>query len=214
MKNMRTTITLCMLAACLSPLISGASEETPAARPEASASATFNLKFPGGTIKSLLDLIERQSGQKPNVVCATDVADTPLPALDLRSVRTESVLEVLRVVVGDREPLVCSRMGNIYALERRSIPTANRVYYVGNLLKKFKVQDITTAIQTAWEMGGSAVKPQLKYHEETQLLIVLADGQQQATIKNVLEELRPALEPAAGEPGAATAKPASAPSAR
>jgi len=158
-------------------------------------------------------MIEQRSGQKPNVVCATDVSNLSIPPLDLRAVQTENVFTALRAVA-DQEPLVFGKMGNIYALERRPVITASRVYYVGHLLKKFKVQDITTAIQTAWEMSGSSAKPELKYHEETQLLIVRADGMQQGTIKNVLEELRHALEPVVEASGDSNSKPVPVSSAR
>jgi hypothetical protein len=196
MKSMKKTMTVCLLAVVLSPVISGAAEVAPAGAAAEPAKATFNLKFPGGTLGSLLGLLEEQSGRKPNVLCAADVTELSIPPLDLLSVQTENVLAALREVLADREPLVLGRMGNIYTLERRPIATASRVYYVGHLLKRFKVQDITTAIQTAWEMSGSPVKPELKYHQETRLLIVRADGVQQATIKNVLEELGLALKPA------------------
>ena len=205
--TMKTTIALGLAAACLAPLIARAAEDKPAAPTEVTANPTFDLKFPGGGLTSLLDMIERQSGQKPNVVCAADVARLPLPPLDLRAVKMENIFEALRVVTGDSGPLVFGRMGNIYAIERRSAITASRVYYVGHLLKKFKVQDITTAIQYAWKMNSPSVQPQLKYHEETQLLIVMADGMQQATIKNVLDELRHALEPAVEGPGDSNSKP-------
>ena len=65
----------------------------------------------------------------------------------------------------------------------------------------------------AWEMSGSPAKPELKYHEETQLLIVRADGVQQATIKNVLEELGLALKPATEGSGDSHSNPGSAGSA-
>ena len=213
-KMMKTMIAVCLAVACLAPLKSRAAEDKPAAPTNAvSASPAFDLKFPGGTLTSLLGMIERQSGQKPNVVCAADVGGLALPPLDLRSVKMENVFEALRVVVGDDEPLVFGRMGNIYAIERRPAATASRVYYVGNLLKKFKVQDITTAIQFAWKMSDSRVTPQLKFHEETQLLIVKADGMQLATIKNVLQELALALEPApSGGPADSNSKPTPVPS--
>jgi hypothetical protein len=210
---MKTTVAICLAAACLSPLKSTAAENKPAAPTAVSDNAAFDLKFPGGTLTSLLGMIERQSGQKPNVVCAADVAGLALPPLDLRSVKMENIFEALRVVMGDDEPLVFGRMGNIYAIERRPVATASRVYYVGHLLKKFKVQDITTAIQYAWKMSDSRVTPQLKFHEETQLLIVKADGMQQGTIKNVLQELALALEPApAGGPADSNSKPTPVPS--
>ncbi|MEO8427529.1 MAG: hypothetical protein ABI651_10500 [Verrucomicrobiota bacterium] len=53
-------------------------------------------------------------------------------------------------------------------------------------LSKFKVEDITTAIQTTWQLDGKGSKAELKYHQDTQLLIALANKPQLETVTEVL----------------------------
>jgi hypothetical protein len=60
-------------------------------------------------------------------------------------------------------------------------------------LSKFKVEDITTAIQTTWQLAGKDSKAELKYHQDTQLLIALANKTQLETVTEVLRELQRAF---------------------
>ncbi len=53
----------------------------------------------------------------------------------------------------------------------------------------FSLDDITTAIQTAWKMAGLANPPELKYHKETKLLIAYGEPSQLQTIDQVLQAL-------------------------
>jgi hypothetical protein len=69
------------------------------------------------------------------------------------------------------------------------------VFYVGHLLKKFKIDDITTAVKTTWQLGGKDAKTELKYHQDTQLLITLGSPEQLSTAAEVLAQLKLALDP-------------------
>ena len=58
------------------------------------------------------------------------------------------------------------------------------------------VDDITTAIQTAWTMLGSTpgndqAAPQISYHKETKLLIAVGEASKLETIDAVLKALEP-----------------------
>ena len=75
----------------------------------------------------------------------------------------------------------------------RKNPRETRVFFVGNLLKKFKIEDVTTALETVWQMSSKA-KADLKYHQDTQLLIVRADRAQLDMTTAVLTQLREALD--------------------
>ena len=56
-------------------------------------------------------------------------------------------------------------------------------------------------MQTTWQLGGKEAKAELKYHQETQLLIALGHPEQLSTTANVLAQLELAIEPARIEPG-------------
>ena len=55
-------------------------------------------------------------------------------------------------------------------------PTVCKFYLLSPYLDAgFKVEDITTAIQTAWKMLGITSPPDLKYHKDTKLLIAVGE---------------------------------------
>ncbi len=91
-------------------------------------------------------------------------------------------------------------------------PPERRVRYfqLGPYLDEYKLEDITTAIQTGWKMSGQEVEPEMKFHENTRLLIVVGDVQGLEVVSQVLSQLErgikavkalpPAPAPAAAAP--------------
>ena len=98
----------------------------------------------------------------------------------------------------------------VYVLSRGTEMRQSRVFYVGHLLKKFKVDDITTAIRSTWELGGREAKAELKYHQDTQLLLAFGTSDQLNSMGEVLAQLRLALTPEGGDikPAQTESKPA------
>ena len=83
----------------------------------------------------------------------------------------------------------------LWVLARQPDNRKTQAFYVGHLLKKFKIDDITTAVKTTWQLGGKDAKSELKYHQDTQLLIALGNTEQLSTAAEVLAQLRLAIEP-------------------
>ena len=67
-----------------------------------------------------------------------------------------------------------------------------RFYQLAPYLGELKVEDITTALETAWKMLGEKSTPDLKFHKDTQLLIAVGPPEKLALIESVLAQLRPA----------------------
>ena len=78
------------------------------------------------------------------------------------------------------------------------------VYPVGKYLEDYRIEDLTTAIQTAWEMMPGATPADLKYHKDTRLLIAVGSAEQQDLIRQILESLesQPKRPEAGGGPAA------------
>lgn len=74
-------------------------------------------------------------------------------------------------------------------------PKACRYYQLESYLGDHSIDDITTAIQTGWEMLGKKEVPELSFHKETQLLIAVGDIADLKLIDDVLEQLAQALPP-------------------
>ncbi len=70
-----------------------------------------------------------------------------------------------------------------------------RFYQLGHDLEKFKIEDITTAIKTGWQLLNIKSPPTLKFHPETKLLIAVGHAGDLKTIDSVLQELRLPLPP-------------------
>jgi len=69
-------------------------------------------------------------------------------------------------------------------------PSVCRFFQLGPYLQAgAKVEDITTAIETAWKMLGETTTPKIKFHQDTKLLIAVGQVERLMVIDEVLEKL-------------------------
>jgi hypothetical protein len=69
-------------------------------------------------------------------------------------------------------------------------PSVCRFFQLGPYLQAgVKVEDITTAIETAWKMLGENTTPKIKFHQDTKLLIAVGQVERLMVIDEVLEKL-------------------------
>lgn len=83
------------------------------------------------------------------------------------------------------------------------VPKTSRFYALTPYLEQgLKVEDITTAVQTAWKMLGEKETPSISFHKETKLLIAVGEPSKLETIDAVLKALsqKSAIDPATGLP--------------
>jgi hypothetical protein len=80
-----------------------------------------------------------------------------------------------------------------------------RFYQLSSYLDRYKVEDITTALKTAWDMLGDKPDPEMTYHKDTQLLIAVGTPDKLKLIDDVLKQLALAPTPGRGEEGASPA---------
>ena len=168
------------------------------AEPKVAGSGLFDLSFAGGPPQKLVSEMERAGGLKLNVLIPPELADARMPPMELRSVSVVDVLDSLNRLSRDSIqwiPTGVSAGGKVWVLARAPDTRKTQAFYVGHLLKKFKIDDITTAVQTSWQLGGKDAKSELKYHQDTQLLIALGNTEQLSTAAEVLAQLRLAIEP-------------------
>jgi hypothetical protein len=87
---------------------------------------------------------------------------------------------------------------SIWYFYREKLPEASatppraacRFYQLSPYLEAgYKVEDITTAIETAWDMLGTAPHPQMKYHKDTKLLIAVGEADKLQMIDEALGQL-------------------------
>lgn len=63
------------------------------------------------------------------------------------------------------------------------------VFQLAPYLDTFKIDDITTAIQTGWKMLDQGEAPEMNFHKDTKLLIAVGDPAQLVFIQTVLQQL-------------------------
>jgi hypothetical protein len=154
----------------------------------------FNLDFPGGMPRQLVTAIEKATGNSLNVIIPEAAATSKLPPFKLKNVDVAQLFEALR---GSSDATFISSGGKTQDsvwvfVGRRSPPKAIGFYSLAPYLERsLTVDDITTAIQTGWEMLGDKDTPAINYHKDTKLLIVVGEKSKLETIDAVLKALQP-----------------------
>jgi hypothetical protein len=168
----------------------------------------FDLDFPGGTPRQLVEEIEKASGKPLNAVIPDDDADVRLPPLKMRAVNVAELFEALFVSSQKTIPVPGGNFNSAYGFKTMGNPSKNSVWYffsykppvfgekkacrfyeLGSYLETYKVEDITTAIQTGWKMLGETNTPTISYHKDTKLLIVVGEPSKLQLIDSVLQQL-------------------------
>jgi hypothetical protein len=166
---------------------------------------TFDLSFPGGTVTEFVAQTEKaferstSPGAKPNLIIPGAASSLKVPKLELRSVDIRTLLNAVSTLLGG-DYVWQQAGGSTWVLYSRPDNRNTQAFFVGHLLQKYKIEDVTTAVETVWAMDGGK-KAELKYHQDTQLLIIRADKAQLQMATNVLTQLRDSLAVNAPDPG-------------
>jgi len=163
--------------------------------------ARFDFDFPGGTLDQLLEDLSSVSGAKANVVLVYGAGKADAPKLKLYGVTSGDVLNSLASM--DPQLTGVRWRGNgappgspglIWTVTWGEPPTsAVHVAYIGDLLKKYTIDDITAAISFALDTANSKnPPPKLRLHKETSLLIVEGSDRDIGVAAQVIAGLRDA----------------------
>lgn len=180
-------------------------------RAEASVEKILNIDFQGGFLEELLQTIEEQNGLTVNVIASVEAREQEIPSLKLRNVQIGALMMALENLGEFR---VMSGSPNIFTVitspkTRRPTPLASQrniqdrtpfvvIHNLRSLVAGenntllFSVDDIVTAVSIGWDMmpGGTGTDaPSLKFHEETKLLIVRGNRNEQSIAEDVLGRL-------------------------
>ncbi len=160
----------------------------------------FDLNFPGGTPKELVEAIEKTL----NAVTAPQLFE----ALSAATSKTETYPYSL----GYGGPLQQAQQVSSYGFRTYGPrgddaiwhfyydkpnppqvpqePKTCRFYQLGPYLDNYKIEDITTAIETGWKMLGETERPEIKFHKDTKLLIAVGEASKLVLIESVLAQLQ------------------------
>jgi hypothetical protein len=201
-----THVVLCLIALTATAAFSQEKNSPPPQAPEA-ALTRFDLDFPGGSPTELVAAIQKAMGRPLNAVIPAERADLKMPPLKLKGVNVAELFHAL-TEANDRQTfpgMPSTRFGfstigtatdsSIWYFFFNGPPAPQKfsgVYLLAPYLDQgLTVDDITTAIQTAWKMLGYSTRPELSFHKETKLLIAVGEPSQLGIIDKVLHALQP-----------------------
>lgn len=155
---------------------------------------TFDIDFRGGDLMALMKTIREQNGIMPNVIVHDEVRSTNVPPFSLAGVEFYELMEALGTLdIGLHIEMPTENVSTI-TRKRTTGPGIVEIYSLRRLLDpagplSYKMDDIATAIRTAWDMIADAGDPSMKVHQETGLLIVQGTKDEQIVAKTVLSRL-------------------------
>ena len=170
----------------------------------------FDLNFPGGTPNALVEAIEKASGKPLNAIIPDEHANTLLPALKMNAVTVPQLFAALGEA--SRKIVTFKNHGvqeTSYAFRTQPQPTDDSIWHfyfvqsnspqeskvcqffqLAPYLDTYKIEDITTAIETGWKMLGETEPPEIKFHKDTKLLIAVGEPSKLVLIQSVLTQLK------------------------
>jgi len=204
----------------------------PRAAAENESLPKFDLNFPGGTPRDLVQAITKAKGKPLNAVIPEAYADLKLPPLSVKNVNVAQLFNALNLSSVRQENYITgTSFGDFAGVSQRhqyqtvtisygfktdgppsedSIwyffcnkppkspdaverPQICRFYQLSFYLEAgYKVEDITTAIETGWKMLGETNPPRISYHKDTKLLIAVGEPEQLKLIGDALQNLQSA----------------------
>jgi hypothetical protein len=183
----------------------------------------FNIDFAGGKPKELVAAIQKASGHPLNAIVPEEFADMKLPPLKMNGVDVNQLFHALALASFKTETYETGMFGNPYQTKNTSyafqtegkitddsiwyfhvdkapVPPqtppqkTSRFYALAPYLDRgLKVDDITTAVETAWKMMGESSPPKISFQKDTKLLIAVGAPDKLQTIDAVLQALKPEM---------------------
>jgi hypothetical protein len=194
---MRTLFPTCLL---VSVFLASASPGQPV-----SGDDLIDLRFRGGTAAQYIAAIREAAGDL-NILVAPEAADVLMPPVNLKHVSVAAAIRLLEDEANetpDRRvwlivtelPLYATGEQQTYQVSaqirshRKRIPDAY-VWTVSNLLgDTLSSKAVLSAVEMALDVVNSKTAPDVRFHEDTGLLIATGDVSQMETIDGVLSRL-------------------------
>jgi uncharacterized small protein (DUF1192 family) len=178
--------------------------------------AALSLTFPGGTLADYGAAIQEAAGWA-NIVMDPRASEVRLPKCELRGVTVKSALEAAAAMVEQRDGQVTIGVSVIHQAGFAPVNTVS-VYFAkplpvespssasdrftvlsireivsppsGASASFLKPEAVLTAIETAVGLATSRLKAVVKYHPDTQLVIVQGSQSQVSLVQQIVEQIR------------------------
>lgn len=168
----------------------------------------ISVEFEGGTVRDYVAKI-RRAGENINIMVDDAAGALLLPAVELQNVMLQDALLILEDMQSEDQSLLISvdtfQTGpiEISAPVHRIVarvhstpqpPSETSVWTVVSLLaNEVNAEDILSAIETAMGLQEDLGAPEIRFHEQTGLIIARAHPQQLQAIDDVIHRLQDGL---------------------
>ncbi len=210
MRSANPRALLCVLAALTAAGLVGPAAPAAQGGPDDDAPRLISVKFQGGSAAQFIAAIRRVAGEL-NVVVAPEASEITIPAMTLNGVTPPAALNLVDGTThqsrGGRSVKLTVKHMRVYSPHERPTyqvvahvmgPTASTsagVWTLAGVLESgIGSEAVLSAIQLALEVLGSGIPADVRFHEETALLIARGDTDQLQTIHEVLDRLHDALD--------------------
>ena len=200
----------------------------------------FDLDFPGGTVEQFIQYLNDARKIPVNLVFDDRDKKIRIPKLELRNVTGDSIVGVLNAIGGSAADsgeegfsiiavdgvlipgaprqttgrVMSKGEEKVFVLvprNRRNQLEQVKFFNLEAYLVRSSVEDITTALNAGYQLKtGGNERLNLKFHKETQLLMVRGGPEELSMVADVLSQLKPSVPakapPAQSKPGEAASK--------
>ncbi len=166
-----------------------------------SGDALINVRFRGGTAAQYIVAVREAAGDL-NILVAPEASEVPMPPADLKRVSVSAAIRLLKDKANDRVWLNVTELPIYAAGEQQTFEVSAQVrshrkrisdayvWTVSNLVgDDLSSKAILSAVEMALDVVNSKTAPDVRFHEETGLLIATGDENQMETIDGVLTRL-------------------------
>ena len=177
--------------------------------PEDEPLALISLEFSGGSAMDYVATIRRAAGET-NIVVAPEASEIPMPPVTLTQVTVAGAIDLLHGR-GLQQPsravtLLVKHMPMYDPAERqtyqvmarvdgRAAASPTQVWTVSNLLTNgITSEAVLGAVEMALEVVSSSTEMDIRFHEDTGLLIARGNEEQLEVINEVLDRLNDSLD--------------------
>ncbi len=169
---------------------------------------TFDIDFPGGTVVEFVAAVGAARGRSANILIDENDRSIRIPKFAMRQVTLGSLMQAINRLGRMREQGFEFDSGNyavpgeaVWSLAvvrpRSAAEEQVKFFNLEPFLSKNSVEDITTALNAGYQLKtGSNERLNLKFHKETQLLMVRGGPEVLAMVADVLTQLKASQPPA------------------
>ncbi len=194
-----------LIAATYLTLVYPAVAQSQAVQPK-DGQGWVSIDFPGGSLADYVDLLHK-SCPELNVVVNSDAADLAIQPIELRNVRPESTIAILERLYPQQ--LDVSGLGGEFSVvvigcvDSDSAGFRTEIVSIRGLLEGphgIPLDQIMAVIESALSLdaAGADMKPIIRVHKETGMLMLKASERDLDTVAAVIEQLRSSAHEARG----------------